>query len=444
MMRLRRASVIVVLALLTSAATFAGCVTPSTLLINEQGQVVRCAAQGWGYVGAPMAQQIEASCVKDYRKLGYYGLPDVIVGFIFEPGSTRIKSVTTGSAAEEVGIRAGDLVTYRSPCSRLSPIKPIAIENVRLFKELQASNRDLTKALEQQTATSEILRVISSSPTDLQPVFETVVENAARLCEAERAFLFRYDGDVLRVAATHNVSPTRRDFAERHPIRPGRHSAGARAALERRTIHIHDIQADPEYTYQVGQSDPAPTRTVLSVPMLRTDELLGVITIFRHEVRPFTDSQIALMETFADQAVIAIENVRLFKELEAKNSDLTATSEILRVISASPTDAQPVFETIVRNASMVCGAFDAAIFIRDGDQMYLAAHQGPIEAHTIGTLFGLSAATVVQSWTRARSMSTISRRARTIRKAAPTQISSDIARPLQYHLHGRLRLLGRF
>jgi len=261
-----------------------------------------------------------------------------------------------------------------------------------LEKRLAEALKDKAEALEQQTATSEILRVISSSPTDLQPVFETVVENAVRLCEAERAFLFRYDGDVLRVAATHNVSPTRRDFAERHPIHPGRHSAGARAALERRTIHIHDIQADPEYTYQVGQSDPAPTRTVLSVPMLRTDELLGVITIFRHEVRPFTDSQITLLQTFADQAVIAIENVRLFTELQEKNRALTqahaqvtesleqqtATSEILRVIAGSPTDLQPVFDTIAENAARLCGAADAAIRRIEGNELRLVARFGPI------------------------------------------------------------------
>src|SRR5262249_3773557 len=149
----------------------------------------------------------------------------------------------------------------------------IAIENVRLFKELQSSNSELRVALEQQTATSELLKVIGRSTFDLQQVFETLAENAVRLCGAERSFIFRFDGQILRIAATHNVSPELRAFVERNPFGPGRQTASARAAVERRTIHIHDVWNDPEFTYMGREVDPH--RSVLAVPMLRADELLG-------------------------------------------------------------------------------------------------------------------------------------------------------------------------
>jgi GAF domain-containing protein/DNA-binding response OmpR family regulator len=260
----------------------------------------------------------------------------------------------------------------------------IAIENVRLFTELQSRNSELRTSLEQQTATSELLKVIGRSTFDLQPVFETLAENAVRLCDAERAFIYRFDGRLLRVMATHNVSAELRAFVEASPYAPGRHGGSARAALERRTIHILDADADPEYTFQPHlESDPI--RTVLAVPMLRAGELLGVIFIYRHEVRAFTDGQIALMETFADQAAIAIENARLLTELQARNADLTesleqqtATSEILRVISSSPTDIQPVFDAVAASAARLCDAFDATIFRLDSDALRLVSHVGPI------------------------------------------------------------------
>ncbi|HEX9276580.1 MAG TPA: GAF domain-containing protein, partial [Casimicrobiaceae bacterium] len=201
----------------------------------------------------------------------------------------------------------------------------IAIENVRLFDDVQARTEELSKSLRQQTATAEVLKTISRTAFDLQRVFDTLVENAVRLCEAERAFLFRFDGEFLRSVASYNVSPELRHFVDRNPIAPGRHSISARAALERRTVHVSDVQADPEYAYAVR--DERPIRTTLAVPMLKGDDLVGTITIYRLELKPFTDKQIALVETFADQAVIAIENVRLFEEIQDKNRQLAEASE---------------------------------------------------------------------------------------------------------------------
>src|SRR5215813_7244209 len=256
----------------------------------------------------------------------------------------------------------------------------IAIENVRLFKELQVRNRDLTEALEQQTATSEVLKVISRSTFDLQPVLDTLVENATRLCGAERGFIYRVDGEVFRMAAHHGIPPEFRDFWQQNVIRPGRGSSTGRAALERRTIHIPDVFADPEYelteAQQVGHF-----RTLLAVPMLREGALVGVIHIQRTEVQPFTDKQIELVTTFADQAVIAIENVRLLQELQNRNRDLTesleqqtATGEVLRVIASSPTDLQPVLDTVIENAVTLAGAKQGHIRQYDGEFLRLVAH----------------------------------------------------------------------
>ena len=251
----------------------------------------------------------------------------------------------------------------------------IAIENVRLFTELEARNSDLTEALERQTATSEILRVISSSPTDLQPVFATIAENAARLCEAHDVIVLRVEGEVLRLVAHHGSMP-----AGDVPLHRG--TLGGRTVLERRLIHVDDLarEAD-EFPEGSAIARERGHRTTLSVPLVRDDAAIGNIQVRRNEVRPFSDQQIALLQTFADQAVIAIENARLLSELQARNADLsealdqqTATSEILRVISRSPTDVQPVFDAIVQNATTLCDAAFGAAFRFDGQQQTFVAH----------------------------------------------------------------------
>jgi PAS domain S-box-containing protein len=256
----------------------------------------------------------------------------------------------------------------------------IAIENVRLFKELETKNRDLTETLEQQTATGEILRVISSSPTDTQPVFQTIAESAVRLCEAEVATVTRFDGELIHLGAMYGSSPEgRAALRQTFPMRPSAAGGAARAIRDRAVVHIPDILADPQYQIQETALS-AGFRGLLGVPMLRDGVAIGAITLGRARGGSFTDTQVQLLRTFADQAVIAIENVRLFTELEAKNHDLTetleqqtATGEILRVISSSPTDTQPVFDTIAARAMHLCGGSACGVLTFDGDVVHIAA-----------------------------------------------------------------------
>jgi two-component system, NtrC family, sensor kinase len=261
----------------------------------------------------------------------------------------------------------------------------IAIENVRLFTELQEKNRALTEAheqvseaLERQTATSEILRVISGSPTNLQPVLNAVAERAARLCSADDVKIHLVAGDTLRLAAQVGPIPS----VEARPIIPTRHIG--RAVLERRTIHLHDMRiALDQFPDAAGDVRTFGARTALATPLLREGVAIGVIQIRRLEVKPFSEKQIALLETFADQAVIAIENVRLFKELATRNGELTealdrqtATAEVLRVISQSQSEVQPVFDTIVDNAMRLFRAWAVAVMRLDGHFLHLIAARG--------------------------------------------------------------------
>ena len=245
----------------------------------------------------------------------------------------------------------------------------IAIENVRLFKELQVRNRDLTEALEQQTATSDILRVIASSPTDLQPVFDAIVGSAARLCDATFAALHKFDGQVLTFDAQHGMTePEIQESRRRFPLPPGREIAVGRAILDQRIVHIHDIRRDPDYHLTEGQMS---FRTTLAVPLLREGKAVGALGLWRREVQPFSDKQIALVETFADQAVIAIENVRLFKELDERTNELTrsvgelqALGEVGQVVS-STLDLETVLTRIVSHAVQLSGTDGGAIYEYD-------------------------------------------------------------------------------
>jgi signal transduction histidine kinase/putative methionine-R-sulfoxide reductase with GAF domain len=260
----------------------------------------------------------------------------------------------------------------------------IAIENVRLFKELEARNKDLTVALEQQTATSEILRVISSSQTDVQPVFDTIVRSAVRLCDGLYSALHPFDGELIHLVAQHNFTPEALEAAHRiFPTRPTRALLPGRAILERAVVHIPDVEIDPEPQSDQGLTRRVGWRSGLFVPMLREGVPIGVIVVARAEPGPFSDNEIKLVQTFADQAVIAIENVRLFTELQASNRDLTtaldkqtATSDILRVISRSQTDVQPVFDAIMASAVQLLRA-DTGVLTRVTDnQIELAAVRG--------------------------------------------------------------------
>src|SRR5262249_30199939 len=251
----------------------------------------------------------------------------------------------------------------------------IAIENVRLFEAEQQRTRELTEALEQQTATSEILQVISSSPGELEPVFEAMLANATRLCEANFGNMYLRDGETFQLAAAHNTPLALVEERRRAPLRRRRDGAIARMFETRQVVHVADLSVEQAYLERIPEAVAAVElggqRTVLWVPMLKEDEMIGFLSIYRQIVRPFTDKQIELIKSFASQAVIAIENVRLFDEVQARTRELAHSVEGLQALGEvtqavnSTLDLETVLSTIVAKAVQLSGTEGGAIYVFD-------------------------------------------------------------------------------
>jgi GAF domain-containing protein len=260
----------------------------------------------------------------------------------------------------------------------------IAIENVRLLNELRQRTNDLTESLEQQTATSEVLKVISSAPGELEPVFRAMLENGTRLCQANFGTMYFREGDAFRAVAMHGAPPAYMKARLHALLRPGPNNGLGRIVQTKRFLHIEDVTADPAYSerdpIRVSAVELGGVRTLLSVPMFKENEIIGAISIYRQQVRPFTEKQIELVGNFAAQAVIAIENARLLNELRDSLQQQTATSEVLQVISSSPGELDPVFGAMLANATRISGSEFGLLYLDDGDLTRIAAAYNVPEA----------------------------------------------------------------
>src|SRR5688572_12249054 len=375
-------------AIVESAARVCGIDDLALRLVEGKAMVPRAHV---GCIPVGLDNTIDAPHWRWMREHGTHHVPDVQAqnDFFQRFGSLSSRGVWCtylGVPLRQQGEFIGALYARRTEVRPFTPAQiklletfadqaVIAIENVRLFKELQDRNCDLTEALEQQTATGEVLRVIASSPTDLQPVLNTLIANAVKLSGATKGHVRQLDGELLRVVAHYGETAGEVALLQSRPggVFGVSGTSTSRAFRERRAIQIADAATERGPSSLAAQRG---ARTLLSVPLLREGLAIGVIIIWRDFVEPFTERQIELVKTFADQAVIAIENVRLFKELQERNAELrealehqTATSEVLGIISRSPTDVQPVLDAIVESAARVCGIDDVVLRLREGENL---------------------------------------------------------------------------
>src|SRR6516225_3236763 len=278
------------------------------------------------------------------------------------PKSQRHKVVTPKrrSAPESVGARGSSVAGQETEVAQLT--------------------RELNEARQQQVATADVLKVISRSSTDVQPVFDMIAESARRLCDGQFCFVYRFDGQLLHFVAHHSLTPEVFEMNRRAwPAAPSRRSAAARAILERGFVQIPDINADPDYVLG-AMAEVGKYRSVIAVPIIRSDLAIGSIAVARAQAGVLPDPQVELLKSFADQAAIAIENVRLFEAEQQRTRELsesleqqTATAEVLKVISRSAFDLQPVFDAMAENAVRLCEAERAYIFRFDGEYLRAVA-----------------------------------------------------------------------